>query len=88
MKINWKVRLRNPVFWATIVPAAAAFVYTLLGAFEVVPAVTENDILNFATSLITFLTTVGVLVDPTTAGVSDSDLAMSYEKPKEDAEEC
>jgi len=82
--INWKVRLRNPVFWMTIVPAAAAFVYTLLGAFDVVPAVTENDIMNFATAAVTFLTAVGVLVDPTTKGVGDSDLAMTYEAPRED----
>jgi len=86
--INWKVRLRNPIFWVTVLPALAAFTYTVLGAFDIVPAVSENDIVNIITSIVTALTTLGVLVDPTTEGVSDSILAMSYEKPKEDAEEC
>lgn len=72
----------------TILPALVAFVYTILGAFDVVPAVSENDIVNIITSIITALATLGVLIDPTTKGISDSDLAMSYEKPKEDAEEC
>ena len=86
--INWKVRLRNPVFWATVLPAVAAFTYTVLGAFDIVPAVSENDIVNIITSIVAALTTLGILVDPTTKGVSDSIQAMSYEKPKEDAEEC
>lgn len=88
MKINWKVRLKNPVFWLTVLPALAAFTYTVLGACDIVPAVSENDIINIITSIVTALTTLGVLVDPTTEGVSDSIQAMSYEKPKEDAEEC
>lgn len=82
--INLKVRLKNPVFWATIIPALLAFIYSVLGAFEIVPAVAESEIVNIITAIISALTTIGVLNDPTTAGISDSEQAMTYEKPKED----
>lgn len=86
--INFKVRVRNTLFWMTILPALVAFIYSLLGAFGVVPAISESEVVNIITSIITALATLGVLIDPTTKGVSDSVQAMSYEKPKEDAEEC
>lgn len=35
--MNWKVRLRNPVFWTTLLAALAGFVYTVLGLLEVAP---------------------------------------------------
>lgn len=83
-KINWKVRIKNPVFWMTIVPAATSFVYCVLGAFGIVPELTESMVLNIFSAVITALTTIGVLVDPTTAGVCDSALAMTYEAPRKD----
>ena len=76
MKINWKVRLKNPVFWLTVIPAVITFVYTVLGAVGVV---------HIITALISALTTVGVLVDPTTKGVGDSERAMGYDVPNDDS---
>ena len=84
MNINWKVRIKNPVFWTTVIPAAVSFVYCVLGALGIVPALTENMVLNLATMLITALTTLGVLVDPTTKGLSDSNMAMTYKAPRKD----
>ena len=84
MKINWKVRIKNPVFWTTIIPAVVACVYTVLGAFGIVPALTENMVLNIMTAVITALTMLGVLVDPTTTGIGDSKLAQTYTAPRKD----
>lgn len=78
MKINWKVRLKNPVFWITLIPAVIALVYTILGLFGVVPTISEDTLVNAFSTVITVLTTVGVLVDPTTKGTSDSERAMEY----------
>ena len=83
MKINWKVRLKNPVFWLTVIPAVIAFVYTVLGLFGVVPTLSEDMLVNAVTAIITALTTIGVLVDPTTKGVGDSDRALTYEEPSD-----
>ena len=82
--INWKVRIKNPLFWSTIIPAVIGFVYCVLGAFGVVPSVAENTVLEIVSALIAALTTLGVLVDPTTSGVSDSALAMTYTEPRRD----
>ena len=84
MNINWKARFKNPVFWTTIIPAVVACLYTVLGAFGIVPALTENMVLNFASAIVTALTVLGVLVDPTTAGLADSKMAMTYKAPRAD----
>ncbi len=85
MKINWKVRLKNPVFWLTVIPAVIALVYTILGLFGVVPTISEDTLVNAVTAIISALTTVGVLIDPTTKGVGDSDRALTYEEPSDGA---
>lgn len=82
--INWKARFKNPVFWGTVIPAAVSFVYCVLGALGIVPALAESTVLNFAGTIITMLTTLGVLIDPTTAGIRDSALAMTYDAPRKD----
>ena len=85
MKINLKVRFKNPVFWLTVIPAVITFVYTVLGAVGVVPSLSEDVVVNIITALISALTTVGVLVDPTTKGVGDSERAMGYDAPNDDS---
>ena len=85
MNINWKVRLRNKTFWLSLIPAvlllvqvvAAVFGYTLdLGDLG-------NKLLAVVNALFAVLSVLGVVTDPTTKGVSDSEQALSYEEPKE-----
>ena len=83
MKINWTVRLRNPVFWLTLIPAAIAFAYTVMGCLGIVPAISEDTMVNIGTAVVTALTALGVLVDPTTKGIGDSERALGYETPAE-----
>lgn len=87
MKINLKVRFKNPVFWLTVIPAVITFVYTVLGALDVVPALSQDIVVNIVTAIITALTTIGVLVDPTTKGVGDSERALGYDKPNDGTDE-
>ena len=87
MKLNLKVRLKNPVFWLTVIPALLAFVYSVLGAFDVVPTLSEDMAVKILTSIVTALAALGVLVDPTTSGLSDSSRALNYTEPaKSEAE--
>lgn len=81
MKLNLKVRIKNPVFWLTIIPAVIAFIYSIIGIFGIVPSISEDVVVNALTAIVTALTTLGVLVDPTTSGVSDSERAMTYDEP-------
>lgn len=82
MKINLKVRMKNPLFWLTIIPAVATCVYTVLGCFGVVPTISEETLVNALTAVVTALSMLGVLVDPTTSGVGDSERALSYQDPQ------
>lgn len=85
MNINWKVRFANKAFWVAFIPAmlllaqviAAVFGFTLdLGDLG-------NKLLAVVNALFAVLALLGIVTDPTTAGVSDSAQAMTYDKPKE-----
>lgn len=84
MKINWKVRFKNKVFLTSFISLIVGFVYSLLSLFDIFPDVTKNNVLEIVNQVLTFLGLIGVIVDPTTAGISDSNRAMSYEEPWSD----
>lgn len=81
MKINWKLRLKNKTTFAALVACVVAFVYQVTGIFGVIAPITENQVILGVSLIINILTTLGVLVDPTTVGTSDSFRALSYKKP-------
>ena len=84
MKINWKVRFKNKAWLAAFVSLIVGFVYSMLAMFDVFPDVSENTVLQVINNVLTFLGLIGVLVDPTTDGLYDSNRAMSYEEPWKD----
>ena len=84
MKINWKLRLQNKTTLLALIGAVVALVYQVLGIFEIVPAVSQDSIISAVAVIINILVALGVVVDPTTSGVSDSERALCYECPKED----
>ena len=73
MKIDWKSRLKNKAILAAIISAAVAFVYQILGLFDIVPPISESDITNVVGILLNALVFLGIIVDPTTDGISDSE---------------
>ena len=87
MKINWKVRLKNKVWLGSFCSLIVGFVYSLLALFDVFPAVTQNLVVQLLNQVLTFLGLIGVIVDPTTAGIGDSDRAMGYNEPWDDDRE-
>ena len=84
MKINWKVRFRNKAWLASVAALVITFVYGMLEAFEIVPSVSEYRVGQIIQGLLTVLGLLGVVIDPTTAGVEDSNRAMGYERPWND----
>ena len=84
MKLNWKVRFKNKVWLGSFLSLLIGFAYSLLALFDVFPQVTESLVLQLLNQLLTFLGLIGVIVDPTTAGLEDSDRAMRYEEPWDD----
>ncbi len=84
MNINWGVRFKNKTFLAAFISLVITFVYDLLGLLGIVPAVEQSVVLQVCSGVLTILGMLGVIIDPTTAGVGDSKQAMSYIEPKQD----
>lgn len=87
--INFKVRIKNPVFWtqiflAIVTPVCAYF--GLTGAdfstWKTVADVAINAISNPYVLLMVIVSVWNAINDPTTAGIKDSALAMTYSLPK------
>lgn len=89
MNINWKVRIKNKNFWLTIVPAFLLLVQVVLAVFGVNIDIGDigNKLIAVVNAAFGVLAILGIVTDPTTAGLSDSAQAMTYEKPKNDAEQ-
>ncbi len=84
MQINWKVRFQNKTFLTGLISLVVVFIYDLLQLLEIVPTVTQSAVMQVAEGILTILGMVGVIADPTTAGVADSKQAMTYDVPKQD----
>ena len=84
MKVNWKVRFKNKTWLAMFLSLIVGFVFNMLAMFDVYPKFSQNQVTEIISQVLTFLGLIGVLVDPTTAGLSDSNRAMSYEEPWQD----
>lgn len=84
MNINWGVRIKNKMWWLSVIPAvllliqavAAPFGYTF--DFEVLGV----QLAGIVNALFAVLALMGIVADPTTEGIGDSDLAMTYIEPK------
>lgn len=87
MKLNWKVRFKNKTWLTMFISLIVGFVFNMLKLFDVVPSFSENLVMNIVGQVLTFLGLIGVIVDPTTAGIEDSNRAMSYEEPWKDEPE-
>lgn len=81
MQMNWKIRFKNKVWLSSFIATIVSFIYTILGMFDVAPEITQNVIMNVVNGILLMLSLTGVIVDPTTAGLSDSDRAMTYDEP-------
>ena len=84
MKINWKLRFQNKTTLTAIILALVALVYQVLGLFGVVPKISEDELTTVIGMVINLLCLLGIVVDPTTDGVSDSARALTYDPPRTD----
>ena len=90
MKINWKVRFKNPLFYAQLILSVLTPILTYLGltATDLTTWAKLFDVLLQAVSnpyvlALTLVSVYNALVDPTTKGFGDSENALTYDKPKE-----
>ena len=89
MKINWKVRFKNPVFWVQVVVAVILPMLANLGlawedmtTWAALGGVLLESIKNPVIVVAVIVSVWNAVNDPTTAGLGDSSQALTYEEPK------
>ena len=84
--INWKVRIRNKQFWVSVIPALALVVQAVAAVFGFTLdfGTLVGKILAVVDAVFALLVILGIVVDPTTAGVGDSVRALQYAEPLQD----
>lgn len=85
MSINWRVRIKNKAFWVAIIPAVLLLIQQLCAVVGVQLDFgdLQAQLVAIVGTVFTLLAILGIVADPTTAGVGDSEQAMGYTKPKE-----
>lgn len=84
--INWTVRIKNKTFWLAVIPAVLLLIQTVAAVFGYTLDLGDigNKLIAVVNAAFGVLVVLGVVVDPTTAGISDSKQARGYNWPKED----
>jgi phi LC3 family holin len=85
MSINWRVRAKNKAFWVALIPAVLLLIQQVAGLFGVALdfGQLQDQLTAIVGTVFTLLAIMGIVADPTTAGVGDSEQAMNYTEPKE-----
>ncbi len=83
MSINWKVRIKNKLFWIAIIAAILVLIQAVCAIFGVTVDFTDlqGKLTAVVEAVFVLLAILGIVADPTTEGVADSERALGYEKP-------
>jgi phi LC3 family holin len=86
--MNWTVRLKNKTFWLSLVPAVLLLVQVVAAPFgyEWDFGVLNEQLAAIINAAFAVLAILGIVTDPTTAGVGDSKQALTYKAPRKDGE--
>lgn len=81
--INFKVRGQNKIFWITLIPAVLLLVQTIAAVFgyTIDLSVLGDRLIDVVEAIFSILVIVGIVVDPTTPGINDSENALTYTSP-------
>lgn len=84
--INWKVRLANKSFWIAFIPAIILLIQAIASVFGFSMDLSDlqDKLLVVVNAVFSVLVIIGVVADPTTTGIGDSERALSYDKPNND----
>lgn len=79
--INWKLRFKNKTTLLSLTALTVGFVYQMMGVLDLAPPISQDEITQFIGIVINILAAAGVVIDPTTQGITDSTRALSYDQP-------
>lgn len=82
--INWLVRVKNKTFWGALIPAVLLLIQVVAAVFNIQIDLGDlgNKLLDVVNAVFALLVILGVVTDPTTQGITDSDRALTYTEPK------
>lgn len=83
MKINFRVRFKNKMFVSALISAIFLIITNIPSVSIMLPEWLNESVVQ---GILSILTLGGIFVDPTTAGLYDSEQAMEYTEPKKDQE--
>lgn len=89
MGINWKVRIKNKLFWTSLISALALLAQAIAALFGFTIDLTKltGQLIAVVDAVFVVLAVLGIVADPTTKGVGDSERAMTYVTPWVDEED-
>ena len=94
MKINWKVRFKNPMFLAQIVASIFVPILAYMGitvqdltTWDMVAKALLLAISNPYVLLLVAVSVYNTIIDPTTTGIADSKQALTYLSPSDNKKE-
>ena len=81
--INWRVRIKNKAFWLALIPAILLLIQAVAAVFGFTIDLSDlgGKLLVVVDAVFVVLTILGIVADPTTKGISDSERAMKHDKP-------
>lgn len=83
MNINWQVRFKNKAFWLGFIPAIVILIQAIgqLFGYHLVLDNIEHNLVNVVEAVFAVLAVLGIVVDPTTVGLSDGFYGLQYTAP-------
>lgn len=87
MGINWKVRFRHKTFWISLIALFSVLLNQVASIFNIEITVINKQLTELAETVLMIFVLLGIVVDPTTHGIKDSDQALTYSEPRKSGKE-
>ena len=84
--INWAIRIKNKNFWMSIIPGILLLIQAIGAVFGFTLDFGElsTKLIAVVNAVFVVLAILGIVTDPTTVGVKDSERALGYSEPYKD----
>ncbi|MGL3936671.1 phage holin [Staphylococcus aureus] len=87
MRINWKLRFKNKAVLTGLIGALLLFIKQVTDLFGLDLSTQLNQASAIIGAILTLLTGIGVITDPTSKGIGDSSIAQTYQTPRDSSKE-
>lgn len=82
MKINWKVRFKHKPFLVALFSLILILVQQVAAFFSIDTTIYNDQVTNLFNTVLSIFVILGVVIDPTTKGATDSEQALNYKEPR------